>query len=376
MEHGEDKSMKCSKCGNVPQESDQFAWRCNSCKKAYKVSLKNMQDLVERKQSGITKSLLKCKECGNPLDDGNETIAWKCSCGNVEARNLKSFFPNYGAVTEEIIISSNLVKCPDCGKEISRKAKSCPNCGCPINQKNISKIFKQGALENVIFLCGAIIILCVIIVNVIFIKISNKDKMTECYNQAFELYKNDELAEAKKLLGDIPDYKGVNELIIKIEERENEIRAEQYVESYYIAIDLYQKGNFTQAKEIFNNLPEGLEVENEIVDIESILEKIDIYKQCVTQIKKFSTTLKDPDSLEIKEVYYSVASGELDKDVVYITYKATNSFGAYIENTACIQDGIYMGEQYKDIDLSNALLAYDQRQKLDAVIVQNGLNNY
>ena len=75
-------------------------------------------------------------------------------------------------------------------------------------------------------------------------------------------------------------------------------------------------------------------------------------------------------------MYYSVASGELDKDVVYITYKATNSFGAYIENTACIQDGIYMGEQYKDIDLSNALLAYDQRQKLDAVIVQNGLNNY
>ena len=166
------------------------------------------------------------------------------------------------------------------------------------------------------------------------------------------------------------------ELIIKIEERENEIRAEQYVESYYIVIDLYQKGNFTQAKEIFNNLPEGLEVENEIVDIERILEKIDIYKQCVTQSKKFSTTLKDPDSLEIKEVYYSVASGELDKDVVYITYKATNSFGAYIENTACIQDGIYMGEQYKDIDLSNALLAYDQRQKLDAVIVQNGLNNY
>ena len=27
----------------------------------------------------------------------------------------------------------SLIKCPECKKEISDKAKSCPNCGCPIN---------------------------------------------------------------------------------------------------------------------------------------------------------------------------------------------------------------------------------------------------
>jgi len=27
-----------------------------------------------------------------------------------------------------------LIKCPECGKEISDKAGSCPNCGCPIKQ--------------------------------------------------------------------------------------------------------------------------------------------------------------------------------------------------------------------------------------------------
>lgn len=26
-----------------------------------------------------------------------------------------------------------LIKCPECGKEISDKAAACPNCGCPIN---------------------------------------------------------------------------------------------------------------------------------------------------------------------------------------------------------------------------------------------------
>ena len=50
------------------------------------------------------------------------------------------------------------------------------------------------------------------------------------------------------------------------------------------------------------------------------------------------------------------------------------SFGAYIEGTACIQDGEYIGEQYKDLGLVNALVTYDQRQELDVIIVQNGLN--
>lgn len=29
-----------------------------------------------------------------------------------------------------------LIKCPECGKEISDKALSCPNCGCPMIKKN------------------------------------------------------------------------------------------------------------------------------------------------------------------------------------------------------------------------------------------------
>ena len=29
-----------------------------------------------------------------------------------------------------------LINCPECGKEVSNKAKSCPNCGCPIEVVN------------------------------------------------------------------------------------------------------------------------------------------------------------------------------------------------------------------------------------------------
>ena len=33
-----------------------------------------------------------------------------------------------------------LIKCPECGKEISDKALSCPNCGFPMNEKQTIKV--------------------------------------------------------------------------------------------------------------------------------------------------------------------------------------------------------------------------------------------
>lgn len=35
-----------------------------------------------------------------------------------------------------------LIKCPECGKEISDKANSCPNCGCPIVEPS-----KEGTVK-------------------------------------------------------------------------------------------------------------------------------------------------------------------------------------------------------------------------------------
>lgn len=48
-----------------------------------------------------------------------------------------------------------LVKCKECGKEISDQATSCPNCGCPIaKNKNDNTIIK------ILFLIIGIILLC------------------------------------------------------------------------------------------------------------------------------------------------------------------------------------------------------------------------
>ena len=38
-----------------------------------------------------------------------------------------------------------LIKCPECGREISNKAASCPHCGMPIDSQNIAPISKVQA---------------------------------------------------------------------------------------------------------------------------------------------------------------------------------------------------------------------------------------
>lgn len=42
-----------------------------------------------------------------------------------------------------------LIKCIECGKEISDKAKNCPNCGCPIEDTKINQIKKDKAEKTV-----------------------------------------------------------------------------------------------------------------------------------------------------------------------------------------------------------------------------------
>ena len=41
-----------------------------------------------------------------------------------------------------------LIKCSECGKEISDKAESCPNCGNPISKKEESKLMVYGYTET------------------------------------------------------------------------------------------------------------------------------------------------------------------------------------------------------------------------------------
>ena len=42
--------------------------------------------------------------------------------------------------------TTNLIKCPDCGKDVSRRAVSCPACGCPGTMPD--RIYNVFATDN------------------------------------------------------------------------------------------------------------------------------------------------------------------------------------------------------------------------------------
>ena len=41
-----------------------------------------------------------------------------------------------------------LLKCPECGKDVSDKAAACPQCGCPVLEMCINKEAKEEQLEQ------------------------------------------------------------------------------------------------------------------------------------------------------------------------------------------------------------------------------------
>lgn len=62
-----------------------------------------------------------------------------------------------------------LFKCPECGKEISDKAKICPSCGCPIKKKKINKIYNNKKIVVSLFISIAFVI---IIISMVALKIN------------------------------------------------------------------------------------------------------------------------------------------------------------------------------------------------------------
>lgn len=55
-----------------------------------------------------------------------------------------------------------LIKCPECGKEVSTQAGKCPNCGAPIDDPDL-KWYQKNSKTNIGIMLGAIafLLICV-----------------------------------------------------------------------------------------------------------------------------------------------------------------------------------------------------------------------
>lgn len=287
--------IKCSKCNSVPSDNDVIGWKCNSCGKAFQVKKAQLQSILVKKKANPEQCLCKCPACGNGLDDGNESIAWKCSCGHVNMGKLHDFEEKVEGEEkdgkEEVVPDvpkSHLITCPECGKEISSKAKKCvhcgkvfveekpqvkicddcgkevavsatecPYCGCPFEEQGLQKvdtIIKSKAVKKnftKMIIPIALLVLVVVIGGVTY---------------------NTKVVKPKKV-------------------------AAQNKAAYEEAIDLLEKGKYEEGNELLLTIPDYM-------DVGTILEQIkwETYTySCVNQFKQY---LKNPDSFTLYEVAF------------------------------------------------------------------------
>ena len=76
-----------------------------------------------------------------------------------------------------------LIKCNDCGKEFSDKAKACPNCGCP-NKKEVKIVINSKNRKQ--FFTGFIVI--VFIFTTIIILLNKKTNLAGNYLRENDVY--------------------------------------------------------------------------------------------------------------------------------------------------------------------------------------------
>lgn len=193
-----------------------------------------------------------------------------------------------------------LIKCPECGKDISDKASSCPSCGYPIKQITLeSSIFKSeeannNALDKInkesitdhiiekskVFLTRVkpihviIILICVVIIvaSIVFIRINGQynDAVQEYesgnYEDAYNYFKNSGYKDSEVYyeqslvryiyqLIDNRDFEIADTYMQIIEDDTVRKETEQKM-TYTRAIDAYEIGAFKVAMDLFESIPE------------------------------------------------------------------------------------------------------------------------
>lgn len=123
-----------------------------------------------------------------------------------------------------------LIKCPECGKEISDRANNCPGCGCPIgtisaSNKQTSPFVETYKKQSVNIKKLLPVIIGIVLVAVIGIVIYNikvvqprkveaQNKAT--YEEAVDLLEKGKYEEGSELLQGIAEYKDVNTILEQI----------------------------------------------------------------------------------------------------------------------------------------------------------------
>lgn len=145
-----------------------------------------------------------------------------------------------------------LIKCPECDGKVSSEANACPHCGYPIEnniikntQDNNAKRIKTSykIKENKVkIIIGIILIFIVIILAMTINKIKQNEELNNLYSSIEKNIKQEKFKEALEIAND--------ERLLgfdNIDEKRKKAK-------YYYAIELFNKRDFINAKNLFSEI--------------------------------------------------------------------------------------------------------------------------
>ena len=112
-----------------------------------------------------------------------------------------------------------IIKCSECGKEISDKASMCPNCGCPVSVMESETKDDVGTNKDQIgkkkfnfITIVAIVVVMIIALGGISCILFEKNKLNK-YNSAFDYAESGDYERAIAVLEELKDYKDSEKLL-------------------------------------------------------------------------------------------------------------------------------------------------------------------
>lgn len=159
-------------------------------------------------------ALIKCPECGKEISDRSKVCI---HCG----------YPLEEETNKNVIY----IKCPECGQEVPDGGDNCSYCGCPIKiqeptitngiivksmQNRIPKQINKKAI-SITGIAVAIVIICVVIYNIRVVQPrENEAHKKEVYEDAIELLEKGKYEDGNELLQTITGYKDVDNILEQI----------------------------------------------------------------------------------------------------------------------------------------------------------------
>lgn len=187
-----------------------------------------------------------------------------------------------------------LIKCPECGKEISDKAGNCPHCGCPIGNKTDNNKHHK---KKLLIIAAVVIIIIIAIVGAVFGILINVNPVKK-YSYYFGLNKSEKATEVynDKINGD-------NQLIKELSDQQDAEMDDIYKQfkqnkiSYKDAKDQIQKYmEYTPSKRYASGIKENIESLNDSRTAYKNAKKAEEDGDIETALKEYKDVIEDDES--------------------------------------------------------------------------------